>query len=120
MNIFETIKSEEFKDMNQFQRKKLFNNFILQDKDCKIGAKVICFQHEILISEKNKWSYKQYGSKRKKIKTVTIGNFYEILKIKDGKISILNDIGHKTWFTTDRFLYSIKMERKEKLKKIGS
>lgn len=119
MNITELLSSKKFLKKDQFQRKKQLDKYILQDKQCKIGLKVLCFQQETLIGEKNKWMYKKYGN-QKVVTTVSVGTQYEIIDYKKGKIKIINDEGNKLWYTIDRFLYSLQLERKEKLKKLKS
>jgi len=77
--------------------------------------KIICFEDEPIIPEKSKFFYTKGENK---IKTVTIGKEYFILSSNNGLIKLKNDRGFKYWYTPDRFLYSLKMERKEKLQKI--
>ena len=117
MNITELLSSKKFENLDQFERNDLLNKYVLQDKQCKIGLKVLCFQKEVLIGEKNKWTYKKYA-KPKVVSTVTVGTQYEIIDYKQGKIKIINDEGGKLWYTIDRFVYSLQLERKEKLKKL--
>ena len=118
MNLIKLLNSKKFKKLDQFERRDLLKKYILQDKECKIGLKVLCFQEEFLIGEKNKWMYKKY-TKQKTVKNVSVGSQYEIIDYKDGKIKIENDESKKLWYTIDRFLYSLKIERKEKLKKLN-
>lgn len=118
MNITELLSSKKFLKKDQFQRKKQLDRYILQDKQCKIGLKVLCFQQETLINEKNKWMYKKYG-KQKVVTTVSVGTQYQIIDYKEGKIKIINDEGKNMWYTIDRFIYSLQLERKEKLKKLN-
>jgi hypothetical protein len=117
MNLITILSSKEFERLDQFERNELLNRYILQDKDSKIGLKVLCFQKEVLIGEKNKWMYKKY-SKQKVVTTISVGIQYEVIDFKEDKIKIINDEGKNMWYTIDRFLYSLQLERKEKLKKI--
>lgn len=116
MNIIELINSKNFLKLNQFRRRKILEKYILQNKDCKINSSVICFEKENIINERHKFYYK-YG-RAKKISTLTIGKQYKILDHKEDKIKIENDVGKKLWYTIDRFLYSLKIARKEKLEKL--
>lgn len=115
MNILELITSKSFQDIDQFERRKQVKNFILTKKDCKIGTSIICFEKETIYSEKSRYFYKKYGKPKC---NVTVGKEYKILDIKSDKIKIENDKGKKLWFSIDRFLYSIKIERKNKLLKL--
>lgn len=116
MNIHKLLSSKKYNLLDQFQRRKLLEKYILQNKDCKRGIKVLCFELETIINDKHKFFYKKYGRKRK---VLTIGKEYTIIDYKEGKIKIENDEGKKLWYTTDRFLYSLKIERREKLKKLN-
>jgi hypothetical protein len=118
MNLIKILSSKKFERLDQFEKNKLLNKYILQDKDCKIGLKVLCFQKEVLMDEKNKWMYKKYG-KQKVVTTISVGTQYTVIDYKEGKIKIINNEGKNMWYTIDRFLYSLKLERKEKLKKIN-
>lgn len=117
MDIIKLLNSKKFARLDQFQRRKLVNDYILQDKDCKKGTKVLCFEKETLIDEKYKFFLRKY-SKPKEV-NLTIGKQYEILEHKEGLIKIENDINKKVWATINRFAFSLKMMRKEKLKKIN-
>jgi hypothetical protein len=118
MNIIKLLTSKKFEKLDQFQRRKLLKNYILQDKDCRKGVRVLCFEKETVIDEKYKFFIRKYG-KIKQI-TLTIGKEYEILDHKEGLIKIENDEGKKLWFTLNRFLHSLKLVRKEKLKKLNN
>jgi hypothetical protein len=119
MNITKLLSSKKFENLDQFERNDLLNKYVLQDKQCKIGLKVLCFQKEVLLGEKNKWMYKKY-TKPKVVTSVSVGTEYEVIEHKEGKIKIINDKGNKLWYTIDIFFYSLKLERKEKLKKLKS
>lgn len=119
MNILQIVKTKKFSKLDQFQRRKLVSDFILNEKDCKVGTKVICFETEAIVNEKNKFFYNIHGKGRAAASYISIGNEYSIIEYKDGKIKIENDDGRKLWYTINRFLYSLKIERKEKLKKIN-
>jgi hypothetical protein len=100
---------------DQFEKRKILKSYILTDKKCKIGRKVICFETETVV--KQKFKYDEYVKGRKSC-DVTIGKEYSILDYKDGKIKIESDSGKKNWFTINRFLFTLNMERLEKLKKL--
>jgi len=117
MNIIDEIISKNFQDKDQFKKREIVNEYILQSSDCKIGMKVICYELETIILEKNKHFY-QYHGKNTKIKSLTIGKEYKILDFKDDKIKVEGDSGQKLWYTPMRFLYSLKLVRKMKLEKL--
>lgn len=118
MNIQKLLKNKKFLNTSQFYKREVLDKYILKEENCKIGTKIICFETETIVSEKNKFFYKQVTIK--KVKTLTIGKEYEIIDVRnDGNIKIKNDNGHKLWYTTNRFLYSLKLERKAKLEKIN-
>ena len=108
------MNNELFSKLNQFERKNLLKEHILTDTNCKIGTNIMCFESEIIVEDKNKYFYRYV----KKVKSITVGKYYQIIDHKEGKIKILNDFQKNVWYTIDRFLYSIKFERKEKLKKL--
>lgn len=120
MNIIELIKNEDFLKNDQFEKIRILKNHILTEEYCKIGNPVICFENEIMVSKSSYSFYKQYGIKN--ISTLTIGRKYNILDYKDRKkmIKIENDEGNKLWYTINRFLYSVQLERKEKINKINN
>jgi hypothetical protein len=111
------LKNEKFLKRDQFDKRKILERYILTDKNCSIGSSVICFENETIINEKNKYFYKHYG-KPKQANSITIGKQYNILDHKEGKIKIESDNGKKFWFTINRFLHSLKIERREKLEKL--
>jgi len=117
MNITELLKSDDFLNTDQFYKRRKLKKYILEYKDCKIGLNVLCFDDEVIILEKNRFFYNKSKNK-KKIKTLSIGKEYVIIECKEGTIQIKNDNGHKLWYTPNRFLLSLKMERKQKLEKI--
>lgn len=116
MNVLALIVDEKFLKKDQFQKTKILEKYLLKEEYCKIGNAVICFENEIMVSSKSYSFYKQYGAKH--ISTLTIGKQYKILDYKEDKIKIENDHGNKLWYTIDRFVYSLQLERKEKLKKL--
>lgn len=109
----------DYLNKDQFERRKLLSKYILQPKNCKIGISVICFEDENFIEDKNKFFYNKIQSRNNKLKHITIGKSYKILEINDGSIKISNNDGSKLWYTMKRFIYSIKLERQEKLKQIN-
>lgn len=118
MNIQKLLNNKIFLNTSQFYKREVLDKYILKEENCKIGKKVICFETEYILSEENKFFYKQ--STIKKVKTLTIGKEYEIIDIRNnGNIKIKNDNGNKLWYTPNRFLYSLKLERKAKLEKIN-
>ena len=117
MDILNLVTSKPFQDKDQFERRKIVKDFILTEKDCKIGINILCFEKETMFDEKSRFFYKKY---RKPKCSVTVGKQYKILQYKDNKIKIENDKGKKLWFSMERFLYSIKLERKDKLLKLKS
>jgi hypothetical protein len=116
MNIQKLLRNKNFLNTNQFRKRKLLENYILKSENCKIGLKVICFEIENLVDEKNKFFYNQ--TTHKSIKGLTVGKVYEIIDINSDRIKIECDSGDKRWYTINRFFYSLKIERYEKLKKI--
>ena len=114
MDIYRLLTDEDFLKKDQFERRRILENFILSNKDCKIGIEVTCFEKEIVSA--NKYFY--HKSTNHKLINLTVGNNYKILDHKKDKIKIENDDGQKVWYTTNRFIFSLKMERLEKLKKI--
>jgi hypothetical protein len=120
MNIKELLNSDDFFKKSQIERLHLVENFKLTEKNCKIGNYVLCFENEAFANDYSKLFIKYYNFKPKKIKSIKIGSKYLILDYKDRKIKIINDLGKKHWYSIDRFLYSLKIERKEKLKNLMS
>ena len=120
MNIKELLNSDDFFKKSQIERLHLVENFKLIEKNCKIGNCVLCFENEAFANDYSKLFIKYYNFKPKKIKSIKIGSKYLILGYKDRKIKIINDLGKKHWYSIDRFLYSLKIERKEKLKNLMS
>lgn len=117
MSILDIFNNKNFEEKDQFQKRKLLKKYILKEKDCKVGIRVICFEKETIIDEKHKYFYRRYG-KSNTINSLTIGKTYTIIDFRNDKIKIENDLGKKLWYTTNRFLYSLKILRKEKLEKI--
>lgn len=117
MNIRNLLNNKNFLKKDQFDKRKILEKYILTDKNCHIGSSVLCFENETIINEKNKSFYKHYGCP-KHANSITIGKEYKILEHKEGKIKIESDNGKKFWFTINRFLYSLSVERKEKLEKL--
>lgn len=116
MNIINLLNNENFLKIDQFERRKILKNYILTDKNCRIGVKVICFEKEIISN--NKFFYNK-SKNHKQVSTTTIGKIYEILAYKkEGLIKIENDGGIKRWYSIGRFLYLLQLERKEKLEKL--
>lgn len=115
MNIPNLLKNENFLKKDQFEKRKILSKYILTDKDCHIGRKVLCFEYETVV--KQKFKYEDYVKGRKGC-DVTIGKEYNILEHKEGKIKIESDSGKKSWFTLNRFLYPLNIERREKLEKL--
>lgn len=115
MNVPNLLKNNIFLKKDQFEKRKILKKYILTDKNCKIGRKVICFETETVV--KRKFKYDEYVKGRKSC-DVTIGKEYSILDHKEGKIKIESDNGKKNWFTLDRFLYPLNIERREKLEKL--
>ncbi len=117
MNIRNILKNKKFLKKDQFEKREILKDYILTDNRCIIGSTVLCFENEVVVSDKSKSFYKYYGCP-KHTNSITIGNQYKILDHKKGKIKVESDNGKKFWFTINRFLYSLNMERKEKLKKL--
>lgn len=117
MNVIKLVKSKSFKEKDQFQKRDLVKNYMLQEESCHIGSRVMCFEIEPIVKDRDRFFYSRYGIK--KVKNMTIGKFYTILEYKNKKIKLLNDIDKPHWFTINRFLYTLKLERKDKLKIIN-
>jgi len=113
---------EEFLKKDQFEKRELLFRFMLTEKNCKIGNKVFCFETEPICADKSKYFYNSRQSKNNQIKSITIGKGYEILDYDSdkGTIKILNDNGKKMWYHIKRFIYDLKIERKEKLERLNS
>jgi len=109
---------ENFLDSDQFQRRKLLSNYILNDSESRIGRTVICFERETIISEKNKNYHNKQTLINNAIRTLTVGKEYKIIDQKEHRVKVENDNGKKLWYTIDRFIFSLKTERKEKLKNL--
>ncbi len=45
MNIPNLLKNNIFLKKDQFEKRKILKSYILTDKKCKIGRKVICFEN---------------------------------------------------------------------------
>lgn len=116
MNIQEILQSKKFLDTDQFKKRNILKEYILTNNDCRIGTIVICFDTETICKDVNKYFYDY--SKNKKLQTLTIGKEYKILNHTDGKIKIINDKGKNVWCAINRFVYSISIERKNKLNKL--
>jgi hypothetical protein len=115
MNIHQLLHDKDFLKKDQFEKRDILEKYILSDQNCKIGISVLCFEKEIIFSANNRYFYKRYT---RHICDVTIGKQYKILAHKKGKIKIENNSGRKLWFSINRFLFYLKLERKEKLDKI--
>jgi hypothetical protein len=109
------LNDKNFLKKDQFQKREIFKKYILTNKNCKIGTKIICFEKETLSNIK--YFYNKINN-HKQVHYITIGKEYQILDHKEGKVKILNDANKKCWCAIGRFLYSIQLERKEKLKKL--
>lgn len=114
MSIIELVQSEKFKKIDQFEKRKCINKYILTESNCKIGSNVLCFELETICQ--NRYYYNR-GSNIK-IQNMTIGKFYKILDYKNYKVKMINDIGVEHWYTIKRFLGSLHFERSEKLKNL--
>jgi len=112
MILQQWLNNPDFLDKNQFEKRKVLKRSILSDKYCLVGKTYICFDNENYCSNMRFYSSNSYCN-------LTIGKSYEILDHKIGKVRILNDSNKKIWTTINRFIYSIKYERKDKLKKIS-
>lgn len=115
MNFDKILKNVKFLKKDQFERRRILENYILSDRDCKIGTHVLCFEKEIICDKR--FFYNK--SNNHKLVELTVGKKYLILDHKPGKIKIVNDGGSKVWCTINRFLYSLQKERLEKLKKLN-
>lgn len=116
MNILKTINSENFKKLNQFEKRKLVQKHILIEKFCQIGTYAICFDLETICDEKNMYFYLK--AKPHLVNNITIGKLYKILKYKNNKIKLENDIGKSHYYSIKRFIRTLKLERKLKLLKL--
>ena len=115
MILQQWLNNPEFLQKNQFEKRELLKRCILIDKFCIIGKMVVCFEIETIYLDKNSRFYKQ-GIKSCDL---TIGKSYKIIYHKKGNIKISNDSNKDVWCSVNRFIYSIKYERKEKLKNIS-
>lgn len=118
MNIVERIKSKDFLKLDQFTKRKEVNHCMLKINDCKIGLKVLCFEDGTLIDEKYRSYFKFRGFSPTAKVHLTIGKTYIIIDKKEDKIKLKGDNDYINWFSIKRFVFTLKLERKEKLKKI--
>jgi len=116
MILQQWLNSQDFLEKDQFEKRKILKRCILTDKFCIIGKTVICFETERYCNENNK----RYYDPSIKGCNLTIGKSYNILDHNIGKIKVLNDNNKKVWCTIKRFIYSIKYERRDKLKQIDN
>ena len=119
--------NKNFINKNQIEKRKILEEHLLNEKTAKKGIKVLCFEDREVEPDQNLYIYQIFKKKNKtytpNLSTcvgITIGKYYEVLDIKPGEIKILNDLGHNKWYRHKRFIYSLKMERSEKIKKIQS
>lgn len=117
MNLIKKIKSKNFQNKDQFQKREIIGKHILTNDFCKIGSSVLCFELESIVDKKSIFFYTK--DKVRKTNNLTIGIFYQILDHKEGKIKIKNDKGQKLWYSIYRFIRSLAFERKEKILKIN-
>jgi len=115
MNIRQLLKDEDFLRKDQFERREILKNYILTDKNCRIGIKVVCFEKEVISN--SRYFYNK-SKNHKQVNTTTLGETYEILDHKRGQIKIENDGGIIRWYAIARFLFLLQYERLEKLKKL--
>jgi len=119
MNIIERIKSKDFLKLDQFAKRKEVKHCLLKVNDCKNGTKVLCFEDGALIDEKYRSYFKFKGITPSTKVHLTIGKTYTIIDSKENKIKLQGDNGFINWFSIKRFVFTLKIERKEKLKKIN-
>ncbi len=112
MVLQQWLNNPEFLEKDQFEKRKILKRSILSDKYCVIGKTYICFDNENYCSDRKYYNPSSHCN-------LTIGKSYEILDHKIGKIKILNDQNRKFWSTINRFMYSVKYERRDKLKNIS-
>jgi len=124
VDILRKIKSKPFRSRkNQIERRLFLTDHIADNKYCKMGVCVICFETEPMEPDANLWWYQNgYKPRRTDVEDakLTIGKKYIILAVNNVKkmIKVENDIGNKKWYSMKRFLYTLKLERAEKLKKL--
>jgi len=120
MSVLELVNSKKFKNKNQFKKRELVREHILIEENCRIGLRVMCFEIETLVGDGYQWSYYRINKKfRKSIQNMTIGNYYKIIDFKNNKVKLINNIGISHWYSVNRFINSIQMERQEKLYKLN-
>lgn len=117
-NIITAIRSKDFKKLDQFQKRELLHEHILTEDKCCVGLRVMCYDIETYVNPKAKYFYARYSIK--KIGNMTIGKVYVIEDYRgSNKIKLTNDIGKQHWYQIRRFIHSIKIERRNKLKQIN-
>lgn len=121
MSVIALVNSKKFKKKNQFRKRELVREHILKEENCKIGLNVMCFEIETIVSDNYQWSYDRiHKNYRKCIQNMTIGGYYKIINFGKNKVKLENDIGVSHWYSVNRFLNSIQMERQEKLYKLNA
>jgi len=121
MSVIALVNSKKFKKKSQFKKRKLVREHILKEENCKIGLNVMCFEIENIVADSYQWSYNKINKKfRKNIQNMTIGSYYKIINFGKNKVKLKNDIGVSHWYSVNRFLNSIQMERQEKLYKLNA
>ena len=113
MILQQWLNNPDFLGKDQFEKRKILKRCLLSDKYCVVGKTYICFDNETYCSDKRFYYHSSNHC------GLTIGKSYEVFSHKPGKIKILNDNNKYVWTTINRFMYSIKYERKDKLKKIS-
>lgn len=118
MNVYSILNSKDFLSKNQFERREIVKNNILEESDCKKGLTIVCFENEILSSS----LYFYNKSTVHDVCHLTIGNEYEILDYdkKRKLIKVKNDIDLNMWTTYKRFIFTLTHLRKEKIKKLNN
>jgi hypothetical protein len=115
MGIVEQITEEVFIKKSYTQKRKLVSKYLLIKENCRKDIKVICFENK---SIHDNFYFNGFKHNIKPVE-ITIGKIYIVLDTNYDQIKIENDSGKKLWYTMNRFLYSLKLERKEKITKLN-
>lgn len=117
-DILFLVRNDDFKRIDQFHKRDLIGDNILTKDICTIGIDVLCYDLEAYCDKKNRYFYNKQTTHTTKY--LTIGKFYKVINQKEDKIKIINDKGHKKWYHMRRFIYSLRLERRDKIKKINN
>lgn len=133
------IFSEEWSKKPFWEKRDILNEFHLKgemqfnqttqnmeyDYNFEVGESVLCFEDKNIDDEGSghKW-FMSGNDTTKKLKSITINKFYNVLEIKNDNdllIKIMGDTGRRTWVQANRFLIGLsvtKRLRQAKLDKI--